>query len=105
MTTLLTEKEYKNTFGARMIDVTKTAEPIIDIWPYVQRLTEEGLVLNYVNNKQLVDFVYRTEDNLFDHVLLPTDNSNIFIVIIVDNLNRKIKGHFPLDLNEQYGLT
>ena len=88
----------------QMLDVTMTAEPIVDIWPYVQQLTKTKEVLEYVYDKQLVETVYRNNNGTFDHVLLPTDNSNIFVIIIVDLAEVKIKGHFRLDLNKEYGL-
>jgi hypothetical protein len=105
MTTKLTEKEYKETMTGKMVDVTSTAQPIVDIWPYVGQLTKDNEVLDYVYQNQLVETVYRNDKETFDHILLPTDNTNIFIAIIVDIGQRKIKGHFRLDLNDDYGLN
>jgi len=105
MTTMLTEKEYKETMADEMVDVTITAEPVVDIWPYVRQLTLDKVVLEYVYKNELVEKVYRNNKGTFDHVLLPTDNSNIFIVVIVDLEQNKIKGHYRLDLNEEYGLN
>jgi len=104
MTTILTEKEFKETMMDKMVDVTSTAEPIVDIWPYVQQLTRDKEVSNYVYDNQLVEMVSRNDKGTFDHVLLPTDDKNIFVVIIVDLRNEKVKGHFRLDLNKEYGL-
>ena len=88
-----------------MVDVTETAQPVVDIWDYVEQLTTDKEVLDYVNREQLVEKVYRNDEETFDHVLLPTDNSNIFVVIIVDLGQKEIKGHFRLDLNKEYGLN
>ncbi|MEP6513790.1 MAG: hypothetical protein ABJA79_07965 [Parafilimonas sp.] len=104
MTTELTTDQYKDTFDTKMVDVTKSAEPTVDIWSYVRQLTREKIVLDYVFDKELVEKVYRNQANTFDHVLLPTDNKNIFIVIIVDLKHRLIKGHYRLDLEREYGL-
>ena len=104
MTTRLTEEEYKSTMTTKMVDVTETAEAVVDIWDYVGQLTEDREVLDYVNNEQLVERVIRNDKATFDHVILPTDDKNIFVVIIVDLTLKTIKGHFRLDLNEQYGL-
>ena len=101
----LTEEEFKSTFGEKMIDVTKTTEAAIDIWPYVKRLRDAKIVHERVLNRHLVEFVYRSEDKSFEHILLPTENPNIFVVIVVDLLHQNIKGHFRLDLEEGYGLT
>jgi hypothetical protein len=105
MTTLLTEKEFKSTFTDKMIDVTETAEPVVDIWPYVQQLTLDNIVHKYTFDNTLVEKVYRNQTNTFDQVLLPTPNKNIFIIIIVDLLNKKIKGHYQLNLNAVYNNT
>jgi hypothetical protein len=104
MTTRLTEEEYKSTMTMKMVDVTETAEAAVDIWDYVGQLTKDKEVLDYVYKEQLVDKVIRNDKATFDHVILPTDNKNIFVVIIVDLTLKTIKGHFRLDLNELYGL-
>jgi hypothetical protein len=101
---MLTEKEYRETMTDKMLDVTATAEPIVDIWPYVKQLTKDKIVLDHVYDNQLVETVYRNDTGTFDHVLLPADNSNEFVIIIVDLKQKKIKGHFRLDLNKEYGL-
>ena len=95
---MLTEKEYKETMNERMIDVTMTAEPVVDIWPYVLQLTLDKVVLEYVFKNELIEKVYRNDNGTFEHILLPSDNSNIFIVVIVDLKQIRIKGHYRLDL-------
>ncbi len=102
---MLTEKEYKDTMTDGMVDVTMTAEPVVDIWPYVQQLTLDKVVLDHVYENGLVEKVYRNGRGTFDHVLLPTDNLNVFIVIIVDLKQKNIRGHFKIDLNKEYGLN
>ena len=104
MTTRLTEKEYKETMTDKMIDVTATADAAVDIWSYVELLTKDNEVSSYVYENQLVEMVYRNNQGTFDHVLIPTDKSNVFVVIIVDLKKEKINGHFRLDLNKEYGL-
>jgi hypothetical protein len=89
----------------KMTDVTESVEPVVDIWPYVEILRNEKTVLDYVFTNELVESVFSNGDGSFHHVLLPTDNQNAFIVLIIDVMGQRIKGHFKLDLNEQYGLT
>jgi hypothetical protein len=105
MTTALTEKEYKSTITGSMANVTETAEPIVDIWSYVEELVDEGIIPGHVFNNELVESVYENEDGSFHHVLLPTEDQNIFVVLIIDVKGERIKGHFGLDLNLQYGLS
>lgn len=105
MTTLLTEKEFKLTFTDKMVDVTQTAEPVVDIWPYVQKLTADKIVDQYTFDNSLVEKVYRNQTSTFDQILLPTPDKNVFIIILVDLVNKKVKGHYRLDLNAEYRIT
>ena len=88
-----------------MTDVTETAEPVVDIWDYVEELVKENVVDNYVYQDNLVETVYRNDTSTFDHILLPTDDPNVFITLVVDLINEAILGHIKLDLNQKYGLT
>ncbi|NQX52062.1 hypothetical protein HQN86_00395 [Pedobacter panaciterrae] len=104
MTTELTEEEFKSTFGNKMIDVTDSAEPVLDIWPYVKQLNEQGIVADSVLNDERVEHVYRTDTSIFDHVLLSGSNSNQYAVVVVDLNGCKITGHYLLDLTSEYDL-
>jgi hypothetical protein len=41
------------------------------------------------------------EDETFEHVLLPTDNEDVFINIVVDLEEEMVIGHYRLDLTDQ----
>ena len=88
-----------------MTEVTQTAEPVVDIWNYVEELVKQKLVDNYVYENNLVETVYRNDTSTFEHILLPTDDQNIFITLVVDLVSETIFGHTKLDLNQKYGLT
>jgi len=105
MTTELNMDEYENTLTERMVNVTGIEMPPVDIWPYVQELVSAKIIAEKVYNEQLVEIAYRNESSTYDHVLLPTANRDIFIVIVIDLVNALIKGHYRQDLNEVYGLT
>jgi hypothetical protein len=85
-----------------MRDVTETAEPVVDIWPYVDMLAHEGIVSHYVVESNLVEKVYRSEDGKVDHVLLPTAKENYFVVLVIDIKAETITGYHQLDLNKLY---
>ena len=105
MTKQLTDTEFRNTFSDKMTDVTEIAEPVMDIWHYVDELVKQNIVDNYIYDNNIVEKVYRNDTATFDHILLPTDNQNIFITLVVDLTNKNIIGHIKLDLNKRYGLT
>jgi len=102
--TALTKDEFKNTFTDRMIDVTDSAEPVLDIWPYVRQLAEYNIVAATIADDELVEYVYRTDTSTFDHILLSSSQSNLYIVIVVDILEIVIVGYYDLDLNSEYDL-
>ena len=88
-----------------MTDVTQTAKPVVDIWNYVEELVKQKLVDKYVYENNLVETVYRNDASTFEHILLPTDNPNVFITLVVDLVSESIFGHIKLDLNQKYELT
>lgn len=102
MTKEIHQVEYSNTMTGGMTDVTETAEPVVDVWPYVEMLSNEGIVSKYLLDNSLVEKVYRSKDSRYDHVLLPTANENYFIVLIIDIKAKAVIGHHQLELNKLY---
>jgi hypothetical protein len=100
----LTKEEFLSTMSAKMINVTETAEPVVDIWPYVSELTAAGIVSKIVYERQFVEKVYRNVNQCLDQILLPTSDENVFIVIVINFDKRIIVGHYTLDLADEYGL-
>ena len=101
----LTEECYLKTFGNKMTDVTKTAEPKIYIWDFVKKLVSEKIVDKYVFENKIIELIYRDELSRFDHILLPTDNKNKFVVIIVNLNESNIIGFYRLNLEKLYELN
>lgn len=100
----LTDSEFRETFGESMTDITDKSIDPIDIWPYVRELYENKLINKLVLERELVELVYRNDLETFDHILLPTDFENEFMVIIVNLKTKLILGHHSLNLNEKYGI-
>lgn len=88
----------------RMRDVTcdQSIEPV-DIWPYVDEIPRDD-VLPFDITGQDVEYVYRTSDDRFDHVLIPSKTKNVYLVVVVDLQAQSVYGHHVLNLNEKYGL-
>ena len=101
----LTTEEYKSTLGKKMIDVTQTVEPVIDIWPYIKQLVEENIILSYVFDNELVEAVYRNSENTFNHILIPTEKENIFIVLVLNLALVQLVGYYRLDLEQEYRIN
>ena len=86
-----------------MKEVTSTATNVIDIWQYVESIPETELQGHTIYDR-FVEYVSRDASDRFDHVLVMTKTLNVYLVIIVDNVNDCVYGHYMLDLNEVYGL-
>ena len=89
--------------GSNMTDVTKSAEPLINIWYYAEQLLKNNLLSEYGFKKQLIEAVYENDEKTYQHILLFTNSKNCYMVIVVDMINRSVYGHYYLNLNEKYG--
>ena len=102
----LSRQEFEGSFVTPMRSSAEIEiEPVIDIWPSIKGVVEEGVVDQYVYKHELVEHVYRNGANTFDHVLLPTKEQDMFIVIVVDVLNQRLHGYRSLDLLLEYGIN
>ena len=103
MTKELSEEQFIQSFGNDMIDFSKVElDDPVDIWNYVGELVDLGLIDKLVHERNLVESVYRNDLNTFDHIMLPTTNKNIYMVIVVDLKERAVFGHHLLDMTEKY---
>src|SRR3954465_5024520 len=100
----LTEPQFKATMKEPMVDVTAAPGYVVDIWPYVADVASEVGLPTLVLKEELVEQVYRSGNGIHDHVLLPTEKRNKFVVIVVDRSRAAVTGHHILDLNPAYGL-
>ncbi len=98
---LLSAEDFHACFAPPMRNVTENAEPVVDIWPYVDGLNLDALALPYVND---VRHVYRDAHERFDQVLIGTGRFNALLVVVVDRQLKAVLGHHVLDLNAAYGL-
>ncbi|MDO7852980.1 hypothetical protein [Hymenobacter convexus] len=100
----LSYEEYQETFAAPMLDVSQTAEPVLDIWPYVEAVPESDLEgFNLLDG--IVRYVYQSPSGQYLHVSVSTDDENAFLVLVIDLHLVKIIGHYLLDLVTLYDLN
>jgi hypothetical protein len=99
---LLTKDELLQCFAEPMRDMTAAPEAAADIWPYVDGLDLSRLGITNIGD---VAQVYRDGRLRYDQVLLRTDITNVFLVIVVDLSAEAVLGHHLLDLNIEYGLA
>jgi hypothetical protein len=98
----MSAEAFNDTFQAPMQDVTGTAERLLDIWPYV-----DAIPLTDLNGFELADvaYVYLNPSGNYQHVLVATEDKNVFLVIIIDVKQVKIRGYHLLNMVELYGPT
>lgn len=99
----LEEKAFLATMGEPMKNVTANPEAVVDIWPYVGQIPKADM-RGFVIQDGVVEYVYRTPDGRFDHVLIPTLTQNVYLVLVISRTQATVYGHLPLNLNEKYGL-
>ncbi|KQQ14260.1 hypothetical protein ASF53_10605 [Methylobacterium sp. Leaf123] len=98
----LSKDEFLACFADPMRDVTAIAEQVLDIWPYVDSVV---LPMGEVTEVHDVAYVYRDGRGRFDQVLVGTDASEVFLVVVIDLETRAIHGHRWLDLQAEYGTS
>ncbi len=103
-TNKLDYEQYQAFFEPPMLDVSQNAEPVLDIWLYVEAVPEADLE-GFVLSDGLVKYVYQHPSGEFLHVSVSTDDDNAFLVIVIDLFETKIIGHFLLNLVQLYGLN
>jgi len=86
----------------KMNDVTDRKLDPIDIWAYVDAVPPSDLQGHAIWDR-FIEFVYRTDDNRFDHVLVMTKTKNVYLAVIVDIRRRAVHGHHLLNLIKLYG--
>ncbi len=101
-TRLLSKEEYLASCAHPMRDVTANSGPVIDIWSYVDLLYPVQIGIRAIGD---VEFVARSPDGLWDHVILTTDRKNVNVVLVVSRAENRVIGHHLLDLNIEYGLS
>lgn len=103
LTHALDDESFHRTCVGRMRDVTADSFPVTDIWPYVEAIPKREFRTAHYRFEE-VELVYRSADDRFDHVLVPTTGRNVDLAVVVDRTAASVFGHHLLDLNEKYGL-
>ncbi len=87
-----------------MQDVTSTAEEVVELWPYAE-LALRATFPASCNCDLDVGYIYEAPDGSYQHVLVPSNESNVYLVVVVDKPARSILGHYRLDLGALYGVA
>jgi hypothetical protein len=99
----LTEPEFKATFSEPMTQAARDAEPPFDFWEYFNAIPAADFE-GHDCSAGSVTYVWTDSTGRFQHVLVNSENKNVFMVLVLDLHGRKVHGHRLLSLNQEYGL-
>lgn len=100
---MLSADEYQETLQPGMINVTKSADEVVDLWTYADQVIEMAYHSCTAWDWKVVH-IYETPDGEWQHIGIPVPSDNTYLVVIADKDNRSIVGHYILDLAAKYGL-
>jgi hypothetical protein len=100
---ILSDDQYKTTLSTAMRQLPPDAEPAFDFGPYFDAIP----VGDFAGHECKGDVTYVWEDASarFQHVLFNSQDSNIFMVLVLDLNSQAVAGHRLLDLNQLYALN
>jgi hypothetical protein len=99
----LTKDEYKGTFVTPMKKVEKDSAPPFDFWEYFEQIPEKHFENHDCSSGQ-VDHAWNDSTGRYQHVLVNSEDQNVFMVLVLDLSSRCVYGHRILDLNKEYGI-
>jgi len=86
-----------------MVDVTATAEEIVDLWAYAEPALGAAFP-DVCSCDWSVKHIYQSGDGSFQHAPIPTHISALYLVVVISKLKREVVGHHLLDLGALYGV-
>jgi hypothetical protein len=72
-------------------------------WPYFDAIPEEDFFGHQISGE--VTYVYEHPSGTFQHVLVNSEDKNIFLAIVLNATAKQVLGHRLLDLSSMYGLN
>ena len=79
-------------------------EPPFDFWPYFDSIPAADFE-GHDCSAGAVTYVYRHPSGRFEHVLVDSEDRNVFMVLVLDRDAQTVVGHRLLDLPRLYGLA
>ena len=100
---LLSHEQFIATFREPMVRVAADEPPPFDFWPYVDSI-QAGDFEGRDCSEGAVEYVWRDSSDRFAHVLINSEDPNVFMAVILDRHAGTVYGHRLLNLNHEYGL-
>jgi hypothetical protein len=100
---LLTETEFHVTFTEPMQRVALDAGPPVPFWAYFDDIPTDDFA-DHDCSAGNVRYAWNDATGRFQHILIDTEDKNVYMVIVLDLRNAAVFGHRLQDLHHQYGL-
>ena len=92
------------TFAKKMLPVTVEKNAPFPFWPYFDQIPKEDFQ-GYDCSEGNVRYVWRGDDQRFEHICIDTkEDEDVFMVIVLDLSRKEVAGHHLIDLKSEYGL-
>ncbi len=95
---LLTAEQYLTTFAESRPPVGLDEPPPFDSWAYFEAIPAEDF-LGHDCSAGVVENAWRMSPGGFEHVLVNSENRNVYMVLVLDRESGVVYGHRLLDLN------
>jgi hypothetical protein len=86
-----------------MVRRSDDSSPPFDFWPYVDSIEPEAY-RGFDCSRGTVEYAYRNAQGTFEHVLLDSNDPDVFMVVVLDLTSNSVLGHYLLNLKVEYGL-
>ena len=101
---LLDEDAYRKSCGKKMRQLAADGNAPFSFWSYVDQIPKEDF-RGYDCSAGRVQWVWRSEDDSFEHICIDTkEDKDVFMVIVLDLANKEVAGHRLMDFKREYGL-
>lgn len=97
----LSKEEYEATFSPPMLNVTESAEELVDLWDYAAPIVDTDYP-NAGDWNWRAMFIYESRDGLYQHLNIPVPEDNKYLSVVVAKEQAEILGHYYLDLKALY---
>ena len=99
----LSKTEYLATMAVPMKQLASDAQPPFDFWNYFEAIPLVDFE-GHDCSEGAVTYVYDHPNGNYQHVLINSEDKNVFMVLVLDLASRSVLGHRLLNLNQEYGL-
>lgn len=100
----ISDDEWPRYFAEPMRRLSQDAEPPFEFWPYVEQIPLEHFE-GFDCSAGQVDYAYLHPNGKYEHILINSNDRNVFMVIVLDTDASSVVGHHLLRLDELYGLA